>query len=345
MSAGLGPRCGITGRGHALPATVRSNDDPVFQWLRDHDPDDNNFFGYDQRRVLAPGERLVDLMQVAALQALAQAGLAAAEVELLTGFGSVSEFVMPNDLAQLHQKLGLAERCWVVPINNEYSTLNAGLLLADALMRSGPIANALVVCGANWSRHVDYHTPAAASAADGAGAVVLQRTDDAATFRVADFEVLTRTLNPGTPAQPTYANMMMSADRAADAGGPAGLSDRALYTQPYFHITDIGMQEFGGFGVHEPPAVVNRLLQRNGLQGSQVTLICHQTSAKLLQAWADAIRPHELIHTLSTWANMTTATMAVNLSACYAQIATDHLVLLGIGPELHTHALLMRRNG
>jgi 3-oxoacyl-[acyl-carrier-protein] synthase-3 len=351
-------RCAITGRGHALPATVRGNDDPVFNWLRQHDADhwDAYFNGYDKRHVLAAGQTLIDLMQAAAQQALDQAGLKATDVDLLTGFASVSEFIMPNELAALHERLGLPERCWVLPVNNEYSNFNAGLVLADALLRSGQIANALVVCGGNWSRHVDYHVGAAASAADGAGAAVLQHTDDAASFRVVDWQALTQTrsatLTPGQPAS-TWGNMTMRTDcvtnpasavlQTAAQGGP--LSDPGLYTQPYFHLTDAGMAEFKGFGVSGPVAVAKQLLQRNALPGSEVTIICHQTSRYLLDQWAAQIQPHKLIDTLSTLANMTVANIPVNLSACFDQIETDHLLLLGIGAELHSHALLLRRHG
>jgi len=353
-----GRRCGITGRGHALPPTLRGNNDPVFDWLRQHDGDNwaTYFNGYDQRHVLSGGDTLIALMQAAAQQALDAAGLAAADVDLLTGFASVSEFIMPNELAALHERLGLPERCWVLPINNEYSNFNAGLVLADALLRSGQIGSALVVCGGNWSRHVNYHVGAAASAADGAGAAVLQHTEDAASFRVVDWQALTQTssatLTPGQP-ESTWGNMTVSSDRLSNAvnpvlqtaaqGGP--LSDPGLYTQPYFHLTDAGMAEFKGFGVHGPVAVAQQLLQRNALPANQVTIVCHQTSRYLLDQWAAQIQPHKLIDTLSTFANMTVANIPVNLSACFDQIETDHLLLLGIGPELHSHALLLRRNG
>ena len=355
MSAPAARRHGITGRGHALPATVRRNDDPVFDWLRQHDADNwhTYFNGYDQRHVLATGEGLIELMVQAAQQALAMAGLAADQVDLLTGFASVSDYVMPNMLAQLHQRLGLPARCWVLPINNEYSNFNAGLVLADGLMRGGQIGNALVVCGGNWSQHVDYHVGAAASAADGAGAAVLQPTDDAATFRVLDWAALTETLRPDEQQrlQPTYGAMTMASDALGPLPGAlppeqgGRLTDLNQYSPPYFHLTEAGMAEFKGFGVTGPVAVARQLLQRHALPPGQVTLIGHQTSRYLLDQWAQQIQPHRLIDTLATCANMTVASIPVNLSLCFDQIETDHLMLLGIGADLHSHALLLRRQG
>lgn len=339
------PRRGITGRGYALPPTLRYNDDPVFDWLNKYDPKWSTYFnGYATRHVLAQGEHLIDLMDAAATQALAAAGLAAADVDLLLGYASVSRYIMPNELAHLHQRLGLSQTCWVLPINNEYSNFNAGLVFADALIASGKARNALVVCGGNWSRHVSYHSSPAASAADGAGAAVLQNTADATAFRVVDFETLTDTSK-------SWSHMRMSIDHVGTPtvlsppaqGGP--LPAPGVYTQPYFHIDNDGLNEFSSFGVLGPIDVTNTLLERNVLPASQVTIICHQTSRYLLDHWNSEIKPHKLIDTLSTFANMTVASIPVNLAYAYDQIETDYLVLLGIGPELHANAVLLRRNG
>jgi hypothetical protein len=42
---------------------------------------------------------------------------------------------------------------------------------------------------------------------------------------------------------------------------------------------------------------------------------------------------------------MTLASIPVNFAFGYDQFKTDHVVLLGIGPELHTNAVLLRRGG
>ena len=360
MSAGDGPaqRVGIVGRGYALPPTIRTNDDPIFDWLKEKDPNYAQlFYGYGTRHVLKPGESIVTYMQKAADDALAMAKLAPDDVDLLLGFVSVSDYVMPNGLAQLHQLMGLSSRCWILPLNVEYSNFNAGLVIADAMIRTGQVRNALVVCGGNWSRYVNYHLSPSVSAADGAGAAVIARTDDRSTFRVVDWQTFTETTVPAaekSPAYPAYGNMYVGADAvpvpppiafpAPQDTGDA-LPDQQVYTQPFFHITDLGIAEFGGFGVTGPVRVAQQLLTRNAVAPSLVTITAHQTSRKLLDAWNAAIQPRLFFDTLSTFANMTLASVPVNFAFGYDRIATDYAVLLGIGPELHSNAVLLRRNG
>ena len=309
-----GARIGVIGHGYSVPAGIRQNDDPIFAWLRQNDPNfDKYFFGYNERRVLGPGERLITHMLASAEAALAMSGVLPAQIDLLLGFESVSEYSMPNGIAQLHQMLGLPKSCWIIPLNVEYSNFNAGLVIADAMIRSGQVRNALVVSGGNWTRYVDYHSSPSVSAGDGAGAAVVGRTSDASTFRVVDFETITQTslivppaadssvaTDPNAPPviEPTYGGMFVGTDVvAAGATKGSGLYDDASLTQPYFHLTTKGMTEFSTFGVTAPVQVVQTLLRRNTLSGSQVTITAHQTSQLLLQAWNNALRPRPVSYT------------------------------------------------
>ena len=106
----------IHGAGYAVPTSVRKNDDPIFDWLNQHPPSDSPFAGYDERRVLADGENLVDIMVPAAQQPLLAASLKPADVDLLLGYGSVSQYSNPKDLSLVHQRPGLSKSTWVVAL-------------------------------------------------------------------------------------------------------------------------------------------------------------------------------------------------------------------------------------
>ena len=87
----------ITGVGFAVPDQIRTNDDPVFDWIRTHSTSHSDLFqGIERRRVLAPDETLAGLMSAAATRALADSGLEAQDVDLLIGAGSVSDYVVRN---------------------------------------------------------------------------------------------------------------------------------------------------------------------------------------------------------------------------------------------------------
>jgi 3-oxoacyl-[acyl-carrier-protein] synthase-3 len=328
-------RVAVAGLGYCVPPLVRTNDDPVFDWLKKHQaPGQDLFQGYKERRVLACADSLCDLprslpdlMVPAARQALADAGLAPGQVEVLLGDASVSEYVTPNELADVHRRLGLPASAWIIPVNL-MASFNTSLLLAHSLVQSGRCRSALVVCGCNWTRHVSYRTAQSISAADGAGAAVVARTTGGTRFALADAEAVCATAD--------YGAMYM-------AGEPARTADGVCFSRPYFHITEAGLGAFQTFGEKAPAEAVNRLLRRNSLAGSQICLISHQASRVLLDAWRAAVGPGQYPDTLEQFGNMVGANVPVNLAYHGDRIEKDDLVLLAVGPEFMASALLLRR--
>ncbi len=321
------PFVALLGHGHALPDIVRGNDDPVFDWLRAHTPPGTDLFnGLKYRRVLPTADGLIDLMANACRHALHQARLDTSQIDMILGAGSVSGYVAPNNLALVHQRLGLPAHCRILPLNSDYSTFQDSLRLANDLIRCGTIRHALVACGNNWTHHVDYHEPVALAASDGAGAAVLGPCADAGHFRLIDWDNETESK--------WYGAFRMAA-RPTNTGG---------YTTPLMKLDDqTGQEAFKVFGLQVPGVVVNRLLARHGLTGADVTLIAHQSSKTVADAWQQAIQPACYISTLEAFGDMVSSSVPVNLSACHAEIRTRHLVLLGIGMEMHCTALLLSR--
>ena len=338
-------RIGCLGFGYAVPATSRDNDDPVFDWIKKHGGGAGMFTGYTTRRVLAAGETIEAYMVQAAQTALSAAKLTVSDVDVLLGYTSISAYQSPNSLVLVHQLLGLAPTCWPIPVHADFSNYSACLLFADALIAAGRARNVLIVCGANWSRFVSYQTPECISAGDGAGAVVVGATSDVTRFRVADYAVTEQSASYG--AMTMQADVVSSAppwaDRAPFAGG--SFWDTSTYTQPYFRLSAAGGAVFSQFGVKAPPALALHLLQRNGVDPADVTVIPYQASAGLLDARRPAIGAAALLDTLSQFANMTSANLPVNAAYFADQIQTDYVVLLGLGPDPHASALLLRRNG
>jgi 3-oxoacyl-[acyl-carrier-protein] synthase-3 len=337
-----GRRAVIAGVGHAEPACVRGNDDPAFDWIKANQPPGVDLFqGYVSRRVLAPDEDLIDILAPSARMAMADAGVAAADIDLLTGFGSLDLMQAPNPLALLHQKLGLSPRAWILPVANDYANFVSGLALAAAFIEAGRAEHVLVACASNWTRHVDYHTPQCVAAGDGAGAAVVSRRGPATAskFQVLDTETVTESA--------LYGSMSMAGSERLtppDAPGPTIPGyDEMGFSWPFFQITDRGRDAFRSFGETGPVEAVNRLLVRNAVAPSQVTLITHQVSTVLLDHWRQGIKPAAVLDTLEEFADIPHANQAVTLAVRYAEIQTEYLVLSTLGIEFSATAMLLRR--
>jgi 3-oxoacyl-[acyl-carrier-protein] synthase III len=326
----------ILGLGYSVPPNLRTNDDPIFDWLKEHIPPGSNpFQGYVTRVVLGPGEDLMTMMVPAALNALADAQLEPSDIDMLLGYASLSSYGCPNELSLLHQMIGLPQRTYVVPMNCEFSNFNAGLLIADGLIRAGRAKNVLIVAGGNWTRHVDYHTVQSISAADGAGAAVVGLSSDPTRWQVVDQNAVTDT---------SYFGSMFMRGQAFEQVPPVG-GHETLWSDPFFHITAEGMKGFGAFGGQHAAAAVTELLERHSLGPETWSLVAHQASSVLFQMWETVLKPAQLISTIANFANMTVASIPVNLawSTANQPITQNNLVLFALGPDMHAHALLLQR--
>ncbi|MGZ6998947.1 MAG: 3-oxoacyl-ACP synthase III family protein [Acidimicrobiia bacterium] len=330
----------VAGVGFAVPDPVRGNDDPIFDWIKAHAPSaPDPFQGYDERRVLPRDQDLADIMVPAARAAIADAGLTVDDIDVLVGFASLDPVPMPNPLALVHQKLGLLPRVPVIPVGNDYANFLAGISIGTALVETDRARNVLVVCGSDWTRFVDYHSPQCIAAADGAGAAVVRRSPDASRYALVDTETITESA--------LYGAMYMGGDEIVVAPNPNGPTipgyDDHQFTWPYFHITSQGHSAFFDFGQKRPPAAVAALLARNGIAAADVTVIAHQASSVLLGFWQKAIGPGAMLDTIAQYADPPQANIPITLAARYSEIGTRHLVLLALGVEFSTTAMLLTR--
>jgi len=324
----------IIGLGYAVPAKIRGNRDPIFDWLHKHHPAGSDLFeGLHDRRVIEPPETLVDLMIEASNNALAQASISANQVDLLIGYVSVSEFNAPNGLLEIHHKMNLPDACRCIAVNTDYTNFLDAMKMANDLIEVGTVGNALVVVGNNWTAHMNYHEAVSIAAGDGAGAAVLGPTSDTGRFRLIDWENCTKS--------EYYGAFQMTPRPHPDSEAKYG-----NFTTPLMKLApEFGEKAFKEFGMTVPPQVVNQLIGRHGLKGSDITLVAHQVSSKVATAWQKEIQASQYISTLEDLADMVSSSQAVNLAKCYEEIETDHLVLMGVGMGMHATALLYQRDG
>ncbi|MDE1993777.1 MAG: 3-oxoacyl-ACP synthase, partial [Rhizobiaceae bacterium] len=206
---------GIIGLGYQVPAMIRLNDDPIFDALKKNSSQKEIlalFQGFQKRHVLGPGETLVSIMAAAAEKAMIDAGVTAADIDLLIGCASLSQYIVPSDLGALHASLGLPERAMPLPLGNDFSNFTESLVIADALLKVGRVRRVLVVAGGDWTRAVDYNQGASVSAGDGAGAAVLGVASVGVRWIVCDQQALVRS--------DLYGAMYVSGDPIETDGQP-----------------------------------------------------------------------------------------------------------------------------
>ncbi len=334
----------ILGTGHSVPGKIRLNDDPIFDWLKEHDPHGSELFaGYEKRHVLSDGEKMIDIMLPAAQLALDNAGIKAEQIDILLGEGSIGDYRTPNTISELHQRLGLPSRSWPLPLQNHFSQFNASLMFADALIRAGRANYILIALADNWTRYVDYKTPQSISAADGAAACVVGPSDNAAKWTFVDQITIADTSY--------YGSMYMAGDLEkggfSDARAQFSGLEPGDYTHAYFHITEKGIQGFTDFGVNKSPEAVAELLKRNRVAAKDICLLTHQASTKLMEHWNEVIQPGTYIQTIKDYANIVQCSVLLNLSwgtQNAPDFTQDWLVVLCLGPDMHANAMLLRRN-
>lgn len=328
----------IIGTGWAVPSAIRTNDDPIFDWLKKNFPNQKMFEGYKERRVLQSYEGLIDIMVPAAEMALENAGKKPEDIDILLGLGSISEYIQPNTLSQVHKELGLPSKTWVIPVGNDYSNYGSSLLIADALIKAGRAQNILICLGDNWTRNVDYHTPQSISAADGAGAAVVSISDDASKWHVADYCTVTDTAYYGS----------MFTDGIKLTANPPLNGYTEVYSPHFFQITQDGLKGFAAFGEQTAITAVLNLLEKNNLTGADIAFMPHQTSSALIDYWLKQMNPQpaQCLTTLEQFANVTVATHALNMAWFEENepVQKDFLVIMALGPDMHCNAILLKRN-
>jgi 3-oxoacyl-[acyl-carrier-protein] synthase-3 len=173
LGSANGTRIGITGLGTHVPERVMTNDelativDTSDEWIRERT-------GIRERHVAAPEEALTDIALPAARAALTDAGVDAAEVDLLVCATVTPDMMFPTSSALLADELGM-------PNAAAYDLLAGctgfvyALAQAYGMVASGLSRRALVVGGDVLSKILDWHDRSTVVLfGDGAGAVVLE---------------------------------------------------------------------------------------------------------------------------------------------------------------------------
>ncbi len=302
----------ITGTGSYLPAQILTNDDLARRvdtndtWIRART-------GIRERRIAAPDEQASDLALHASRAALAAAGLAPADVDLIVVATTTPDMIFPSTACILQDKLG-AHGGPAFDVQAVCSGFVYALAVADRMVAGGMARNALVVGVEIYSRILDWNDRGTCVLfGDGAGAVVLVPSP-----------------TPG----------ILSAHLHADGNQrgflcvPGTVAEGKVTGTPFVHMDG---QHVFKFAVRVLADVCNEALSANGLERKAIDwLVPHQANIRIIESTAKKLHlpMHKVVTTVDRHANTSAASipLALDEAARDGRIRPGHHVMLaGVG--------------
>ena len=167
----------IVGTGSYLPPRVMTNAEFAARGLDTSDAWIRERTGIAQRHIAERSQASSDLALHASRNALAAAGIAAEDLDLIIVATSTPDYVFPSTACLVQAKLGVKGSA-AFDVQAVCSGFVYGLATADAFIKSGTHKRALVVGAEVFSRILDWNDRGTCVLfGDGAGAVVLAASD------------------------------------------------------------------------------------------------------------------------------------------------------------------------
>jgi 3-oxoacyl-[acyl-carrier-protein] synthase-3 len=260
----------------------------------------------------------------AARAALQAAGLQPSAIDLIVVATSTPDYVFPSTACLVQRELGIAG-CPAFDVQAVCSGFVYGLSIADAMIRTGSVRNALVIGAEVFSRILDWNDRGTCVLfGDGAGAVVLSASD-----------------RPGILASKLHAD-----GRHESILRTAGNVSRGAITGHPFLTMD-GQAVFK-LAVGVLDEVARETVAAAGLTIADIDwLIPHQANVRILQATGRklGISPEKVVVTVDRHANTSAASvpLALDVAIRDGRIRDGHHVMLeGVGGGFTWGAVLVR---
>jgi 3-oxoacyl-[acyl-carrier-protein] synthase III len=313
----------IVGTGGYLPAQLLTNAelacriDTSDEWVRSRT-------GIRQRYIAAPDEQTSDLALAASQQALAAAGVAPADLDLIVVATTTPDMIFPSTACILQAKLG-ASGGPAFDVQAVCSGFVYALAMADLMIKSGAARNALVVGAEIYSRILDWNDRGTCVLfGDGAGAVVLAPSEA-----------------PGILSSHLHAD-----GRYRDIlSVPGGVANGEIQGTPFLHMDGGAVFKFA---VKVLAEVAQEALSANDLPSSAIDwLIPHQANIRIMEATMKklALPMERMVSTVAEHANTSAASipLALDVAVRDGRIQSgDHVMLAGVGGGFTWGSVLLR---
>ncbi|HEY1438799.1 MAG TPA: beta-ketoacyl-ACP synthase III [Casimicrobiaceae bacterium] len=313
----------IVGTGGYLPAQLLTNAelarriDTSDEWVRSRT-------GIRQRYIAAPDEQTSDLALAASREALAVAGIAPADLGLIVVATTTPDMIFPSTACILQAKLG-ARGSPAFDVQAVCSGFVYALAMADLMIKSGTVRNALVVGAEIYSRILDWNDRGTCVLfGDGAGAAVVAPSE------------MPGILSSHLHADGRYANILAV---------PGTVANGKIRGTPFLHMDGGAVFKFA---VKVLAEVAQEALSANDLPSSAIDwLIPHQANIRIMEATMKklALPMERMVSTVAEHANTSAASipLALDVAVRDGRIkAGHHVMLAGVGGGFTWGSVLLR---
>ena len=303
----------IAGTGSYLPSQVLTNDELARRGVDTSDEWVRTRTGIRQRHIAADDESASDLALAASRHALDAAGLTPAEVDLIIVATTTPDMIFPSTACILQHKLGVRGGP-ALDVQAVCSGFVYALAIADSMIRTGSVRNALIVGSEVYSRILDWSDrKTCVLFGDGAGAAVLVPAGA-----------------PGVLATRLHADGSQRGMLCV----PGQVHNGAVVGTPFVHMDG---QAVFKFAVRVLAEAADGALAATSLPRSSIDwLIPHQANLRIMDATAKRLEipPEKVIVTVDRHANTSAASIPLALDEYVraGRIRPGHRVLMeGVG--------------
>jgi 3-oxoacyl-[acyl-carrier-protein] synthase III len=288
--------------------------------------------GIRERHIAEKGVASSDLAVQAAKKALAQGGLKASDIEAIIVGTVTPDMFFPSTACLVQSKLG-ATGAWGFDLSGACSAFVFGLQAGAQFIGTGAHKRVLVIGSDVMSSIIDYTDRATCVLfGDGAGAAILEPAeDDSVGFIDFIHEV------DGSGGYYLY----------MPGGGSLHPPTKDTIEKKMHYVHQDGQQVFK-FAVRKQTELCQRLLERNGLKGSDIDVfIPHQANLRIITATVDrlGLRPESVVINIDRYGNTTAGTipLAMNTALEQGKLKKGSLVLLAsVGAGFTVGVTLLR---
>src|SRR5437588_11814339 len=252
--------------------------------------------GIRERHVVDKGVATSDLATEAARIALAQRGIDASEIESIVVGTVTPDMLFPATACVVQHKLG-AKGAWGFDLSAACSAFVYALQTGAQFIATGAHKRVLVIGADVMSSIIDYTDRATCVIfGDGAGAVLLEPAED-------DSVGLIDYMHEVDGSGGCYLHM--------PGGGSLNPSTHETVDKKMHFVHQDGQAVFK-FAVRKQTELCQKLLERNGLKGSDIdAFIPHQANKRIITATADrlGLRPESIVINIDRYGNTTAGTI------------------------------------